>query len=74
MEGVEKNMQSKKQSFISNSEDISESKRLAKYFKSKNQIEAEINDTFLTSQESSTDEISNVKNETLPIITNKQNL
>ncbi|CAG8679508.1 4840_t:CDS:2, partial [Cetraspora pellucida] len=34
----------------------------------------EINNTFLTSQESSTDEISNVKNETLPIITNKQNL
>ncbi|CAG8781956.1 25276_t:CDS:1, partial [Racocetra persica] len=67
-------MQSKKQSFISNSGDISKSKSLAKYFKSKNQMEAKINDIFLISQKSSTDEISNVKNETLSIITNKQNL
>ncbi|CAG8536757.1 2874_t:CDS:2 [Dentiscutata erythropus] len=80
--GTEKNTQSEEQSFISNSGDTSEeseirgyasSKSLAKYFKSKNKMEAEINDTFLTSQESSTDEISNVKNEPLPIITNKQN-
>jgi len=105
-------MQSEEQSFISNSGDTSESKSLAKYFKSKKKMEAEINYTSLTSQESSTDEISNVKNnlvdpkghcfaiidtppikqesltndisniknelvikenETLPIITNKQN-
>ncbi|CAG8807095.1 15920_t:CDS:2, partial [Gigaspora rosea] len=66
------------QSFISNSE--AESKSLVKYFKSKKKMEAEINDTSLTNQESLTNDISNIKNElvikeneTFPIIINKQN-
>ncbi|CAG8813587.1 12072_t:CDS:2, partial [Gigaspora margarita] len=72
MGGVEKNTQSEEQSFISNSGDTTESKSLAKYFKSKKKMEAEINDTSLTNRESLTNDISNIKNETLPIITNKQ--
>ncbi|CAG8766805.1 6991_t:CDS:2, partial [Cetraspora pellucida] len=36
---------------------------LVKYFKSKKKMEAEINDTSLTNQESLTNNISNIKNE-----------
>ncbi|CAG8828889.1 22783_t:CDS:1, partial [Gigaspora margarita] len=63
MGGVEKNTQSEKQSFISNSGDTTESKSLAKYFKSKKKMEAEINDTSLTNREVLTNDISNIKNE-----------
>ncbi|CAG8781959.1 9707_t:CDS:2 [Dentiscutata erythropus] len=61
MGGAEKNTQSEEQSFKSNSE--AESKSLVKYFKSKKKMEAEINDTSLTNQESLTNDISNIKNE-----------